>query len=580
MPRLSYAAPGVYVEEIPSAQQPIAGVGTNTVGFIGAVPDVVQIPVPNQDYDPVLAQLVLKVNDIKTKGDDTAKEDTDTLKNRIQDLKGKNIELGKVKDEKNDELVKNQGDLDSAKTVIADLESKPDDDADRKANLGPRKNEQKRYSKAVADLGREVEEIQKQIDLNQATMDAMQNTLDGKAPSTEPKKTSALCPYMLKPFTVQAKALETRLCTNFSEYTTLFGSFSAYSDDDPEKPMSPGHQALTHAVFGFFQNGGTRCFVARVTEPPDGKELPDLEAAVEKFESIEAVAIVAAPGRCDADTWDYLTAHCDICENRFAILDCCETPTADSSNPDVFDITVLNYDSPDYLDFLPQRDKNAAFYFPWIEVSDPAKKLQDQDPARQVPMKYQGRVYVPPSGHVAGIYARTDEQRGVHKAPANEPVIGALNVRHYISKPKQELLNPQGVNVIRNLNGNITVWGARTVGGDLNTEWKYINVRRLFLFLRDSIDHGTQWVVFEPNDRALWEKIRRNVSDFLRIVWRSGALFGSSPEEAYYVKCDDETNPPEERELGKVITEIGVAIVRPAEFVIFRITQTSGAKAS
>jgi phage tail sheath protein FI len=225
---------------------------------------------------------------------------------------------------------------------------------------------------------------------------------------------------------------------------------------------------------------------------------------------------------------------------------------------------------------LPQRSRNAAFYFPYIEVIDPAKQMQDQDPVRGKPARYWGRLYVSPSGHIAGIYARTDETRGVHKAPANSPILGALNVKYYISKQKQELLNPQGVNCIRNMNGNITVWGARTIGGDKNSEWKYINVRRFFLFLSESIDEGTQWVVFEPNDPALWGKIRRNVSAFLTNVWRSGALFGLTPEEAFYVKCDAETNPPEMRDLGMVVTEIGVAIVRPAEFVIFRVTQAIG----
>ncbi len=235
------------------------------------------------------------------------------------------------------------------------------------------------------------------------------------------------------------------------------------------------------------------------------------------------------------------------------------------------DLSLLNYDNLNNV--LPKTNKNAAFYFPYVEVMDPAKQLQDQDPARGVPLKQRGKVCVPPSGHVAGIYARTDEERGVHKAPANASVLGALNVKYYIGRPKHELLNPQGVNVIRNINGNITVWGARTIGGDKNTEWKYVSVRRLFLYLRESIDEGTQWVVFEPNDRALWGKIRRNVSAFLTNVWRAGALFGSTPAEAFYVKCDDETNPPEVREVGQVVTEIGVAIVRPAEFVIFRVTQ-------
>ena len=163
----------------------------------------------------------------------------------------------------------------------------------------------------------------------------------------------------------------------------------------------------------------------------------------------------------------------------------------------------------------------------------------------------------------------------MHKAPANAVVRGALEVKYYISRPKQELLNPQGVNCIRIMNGAVAVWGARTIGGDRNGEWKYINVRRFAGFLEESIDEA-QWVVFEPNDPTLWSKIRLNITAFLMNVWRNGALFGTTPEEAFYVKCDEELNPPEVRDLGQVITEIGVAIVRPAEFVIFRIAQFAG----
>ena len=148
-----------------------------------------------------------------------------------------------------------------------------------------------------------------------------------------------------------------------------------------------------------------------------------------------------------------------------------------------------------------------------------------------------------------------------------------MGLKYNLSKSQQDGLNPQGVNCIRNLNGNIRVWGARTAGGDANADLKYISVRRTLLFLSESIDEGTQWVVFEPNTPALWQKISRNVTAFLTNVWRSGALFGNTTQEAFYVKCDAETNPPELRELGQVVTEIGVAIVRPAEFVIFRISQ-------
>jgi phage tail sheath protein FI len=176
---------------------------------------------------------------------------------------------------------------------------------------------------------------------------------------------------------------------------------------------------------------------------------------------------------------------------------------------------------------------------------------------------------------MAGIYARVDQARGVHKAPANEKVIGALGLEYLVTSNEQGDLNKNGINVIRGFDGNIKVWGARTLGGDTNGEFKYINVRRLMNFMRESIDEGTQFVVFEPNNPALWQKIVRSVTAFLTNVWRDGALFGLTPEQAFFVKCDETTNPPEVRELGQVVTEIGVAIVKPAEFVIFRISQVT-----
>ncbi|MGH8609195.1 MAG: phage tail sheath family protein, partial [Gammaproteobacteria bacterium] len=335
--------------------------------------------------------------------------------------------------------------------------------------------------------------------------------------------------------------------------------------------------ALTHAAYGFFKNGGTKLFVTRIRpldkDKPGSYNPEELNHALDAIASIDAVAIVATPGLYDPAVWDKLVAHCDNCEDRFAILDGKPECNADTDakkmgiNDETLDISSVE---------PPPRAKNAAFYIPYIEVVDPAKQLQD--PALGIAQKYLGRTYVSPTGHIAGIYARVDEERGVHKAPANTPILGALNVRYYINKARQELLNPKGINCIRDMNGNITVWGARTIGGDANGEWKYISVRRFFLFLRESIDEGTQWCVFEPNDPQLWGKIRRNVSAFLTNVWRNGALFGLTPQEAFYVKCDAELNPPEVRDLGMVVTEIGVAIVRPAEFVIFRVTQSVGQK--
>jgi hypothetical protein len=372
-----------------------------------------------------------------------------------------------------------------------------------------------------------------------------------------------LKPYRLDTFEVAPDVLETKLCTNFTEFMDRFGPYPV------DAPEFDDHRALTHAVAGFFKNGGTRCFVARIEDDSQ------LEAALQKFESIDEIALLAAPGLVGQTNWNALVTHCTNMEDRFAILDCHEQVNEDQKS-DELDVKLLNYGGEKPSDFMPQRSKNAAFYFPYIEVVDPSKQLMDRDPKRDVWINNRGKLFVPPSGHVAGVYARVDEQRGVHKAPANEALFGATNVRYYIGKRHQELLNPQGVNCIRNINGAITVYGGRTVGGDRNTEWKYVNVRRVMLFLKESIDEGTQWVVFEPNDRALWAKIRLNVGAFLTRVWKSGALFGSTPQEAFYVKCDDETNPPEVRDVGQVVIEVGVSIVRPAEFVIFRVTQWAG----
>jgi phage tail sheath protein FI len=204
--------------------------------------------------------------------------------------------------------------------------------------------------------------------------------------------------------------------------------------------------------------------------------------------------------------------------------------------------------------------KYATLYWPWIKVFDPVAG--------------QAR-FVPPSGHVAGVWARSDEERGVHKAPANEILRGVLSLELNITKGEHDQLNPDGINCIRAFPGRgIRIWGARTLSSD--PAWRYLNVRRLFNYLEESILEGTQWVVFEPNDLDLWMRVKRTINAFLTRTWREGALFGASPEEAFFVKCDAETNPPDVIDAGQLIVEIGVAPVKPAEFVIFRIAQYSG----
>jgi phage tail sheath protein FI len=242
-----------------------------------------------------------------------------------------------------------------------------------------------------------------------------------------------------------------------------------------------------------------------------------------------------------------MIAHAELMGDRMAILD----PPPGMSPQQVRDwrADVAGYDS-----------KYAALYYPWIKIFDQSSGTN---------------VFVPPSGHMAGVWARSDGTRGVHKAPANEVLRGVVALQTQLTQAEQSVLNPLGVNCIRSFSGRgIRVWGARTLSSD--AEWRYLNVRRLFNYLEESILSGTQWVVFEPNDDALWARIRRTISAFLVMEWRKGALFGLTPDEAFYIKCDRETNPAESIDLGQVVCEVGVAPVKPAEFVIFRLAQLSG----
>ncbi|MEW6572484.1 MAG: phage tail sheath family protein [Bacillota bacterium] len=274
-------------------------------------------------------------------------------------------------------------------------------------------------------------------------------------------------------------------------------------------------------------------------------DTPGQRKGLTAFKEIDEISIVYAPNAATiAGLVSALVTHCENLKDRFAIIDA----EQGQSN-----ISALNprssYDT-----------KYAAFYYPWLKVYDPLSKSYK---------------LVPPGGHVAGIYARSDTERGVHKAPANEVVRGAVDLEFAITKGEQDILNLRGVNCIRAFPGRgIRVWGARTLSSD--PLWKYVNVRRLFLFLEESIDEGTQWVVFEPNDEKLWARVRQSITEFLTRVWKDGALMGTTPEEAFFVKCDRTTMTQDDIDNGRLICIIGVAPVKPAEFVIFRIAQWQG----
>jgi hypothetical protein len=379
--------------------------------------------------------------------------------------------------------------------------------------------------------------------------------------------------------------------------TTQTYTFTVTAAPDPSKQ---DEQPKTETLSGLtLQKGGNAYVVTKVnrdstlimleeTEPDTLAQRPPLKAGTYKLDETGSLATISpdqVQGNVDSrtgldglgavdeitmlcipdlmspaltddqrkDLQGKMVAHCDLAKDRMAILD---APL--EMGPQ--DILAWRSD-------MGWTSKFATLYYPWIEVMDPI----DNQP-----------IMVPPSGHVAGVWARTDATRGVHKAPANEVVMGANGLSFQVTGDEQGQMNQDGINCIRSFPGRgIRIWGARTLSTREDPEWRYINVRRLFNFVSESIMEGTQWAVFEPNDATLWTQLRISVTNFLTRVWRDGALFGATPGEAFYVKCDAETNPPDLVEAGQVTVEIGIAPVKPAEFVVFRISQfQAGAEAA
>lgn len=336
--------------------------------------------------------------------------------------------------------------------------------------------------------------------------------------------------------------------------------------DDGTLPSLPT-PALFNAVLGFFGNGGSRCYVVGLDQNNSLTGGVAGRAGLDLLETVDDVAMVAAPGLTDPGSYDLLMAHCEKMKDRIAVLD---APLAVS---DVTQLTIAatvpassaKGKAPDPSapagGLRPRQSNNGfgAVYYPWIQTRDAVTGAT---------------VDTPPSGHVMGVYARVDGTRGVYKAPANEPIVGAVGLSLPVAPQDQGILNPAGVNCIRSMSEGILIWGARTVAAEAS-EWRYVPVRRLFSMIEKSIERGTRWVVFEPNDEVLYKAIRRDASAFLTVLWRQGALRGATAEQAFFVKCDAETNPPEVVDAGQVVIVIGIAPVKPAEFVIFRIGQSS-----
>jgi hypothetical protein len=277
---------------------------------------------------------------------------------------------------------------------------------------------------------------------------------------------------------------------------------------------------------------------------------PDLRTGLQGMRNVEEISIVGIPGRVAPRVQQALVDHCELMRYRFAVLD---------SRPEPTDTIADTQAQRQQFD-----TKYAALYYPWLSIPDPYPESLTTIPDYAIP----------PSGHVLGVYARTDVDRGVHKAPANEVVRGIIGLRRKINKEQQDILNPYPVNInvirdFRDHNRGIRVYGGRVITSD--PDWKYVNVRRLLIFIEASIERGLQWVVFEPNAEPLWARVRRAITNFLTVVWRNGALEGVKPEEAFFVKCDRTTMTQTEIDNGQLIVLVGVAPVKPAEYVIVRI---------
>ena len=333
--------------------------------------------------------------------------------------------------------------------------------------------------------------------------------------------------------------IEPQLVTSFGAFARLYGGRIDAS-------------YLAWAIEGFFQNGGQRCWIGRITDERGNNDhvktvdfIGTSRSGLTALALIDEISILAIPDEVRPEYGTGLSfaviQQCERLKDRFGIV--C-APISAEPIENTHPLTNSSY---------------AALYVPWVKVSD---RTQPEG------------IFVPPSGHIAGVYASTDSQRGVHKAPANVTLRGVLDLQINITNQQQELLNPRGVNCLRDFRANgrgIRIWGARTMSAD--PEWHYISVRRFVIYLQESIEQGTGWVVFEPNDEPLWDKVGRSIENFLTILWRDGALVGARPDEAFFVRCDRTTMTQADLDSGRLVCEIGVALLRPAEFTILRLSQ-------
>jgi phage tail sheath protein FI len=587
---MEYHTPGVYVREVDSGAKPIASVATSIPGFIGMFPytpgvDAVAIDATDGERSltgKVLPQLVDTSGSIKaanaaeavnalTEAFRFSRAGVKNLKTLL-DLNGHKATIGKGGPGKTKITVGKESVEVSADSLDTQGRVVTDDEA------------------AVEDL---LNQVHAQFELDKPKPKAAKDLLEVYGfEFSGAKGTALLSEYSVAPFSVTNKSEFFRwLQSYFAQYmveTRSIEDLVGRSIDDADDAADAVFEALTSddklkdefrswlsqpsvfnfvsGVNGFYDNGGGKAYVYMMgTQNLEGsiRENQADKLGLYAFDDCDDMSIHVAPGLTPTQQKEMLE-HCETNKNRFAILD---GPMLSGGDMDI-----------------PASDKGyGAMYVPWVKVTKPSWYEGSQDmnvagPMRRKLMKAdKNEMYAPPSGHVAGLFARVDTDRGVHKAPANEILMGITGLSQNINRLEQGQYNDRGINVIRIFKDRgIRVWGARTLATKSDPSWKYVNVRRLFIMVEQSILSGMQWAVFEPNDKFLWSKLTRDVRAYLLRVWRSGALFGNTPDDAFYVKCDGETNPRYLIDAGQVNVQIGICPVKPAEFVVFSIGQWDG----
>ncbi len=586
---MEYHTPGVYIREVDSGAKPIASVATSIPGFLGMFaydPAVDAVAISASDgtrtiSGKVVPALVDTAGKVAGDAGDAVTALTEAFRLKRSGVK----DLGALLQLNGHKASIGKGG--AGKTKITVGKTSVEVDAKALDTAG----------KVITDDEAAVEELLNAVHA--------QFALDKPAPKTAKellevygyefqgaRGTALMSEYSVPPFSVTNKSEFFRwLQSYFAQFlveTRSIEDLVGRSIDDPDDAADAVFEALTSddnlkdqfkawlsqpsvfnfvaGVNGFYDNGGGKSYVYLMGVQNMDCSIRENQAdklGLYAFDDIDDMAIHVATGLSFNQKREMLE-HCETRKDRFAILD---GPIVSSGDMDI-----------------PASAKGyGALYVPWLKVTKPSWFAGEQDitvrgPLRRKLMKAdKNELYVPPSGHIAGLFARVDTERGVHKAPANEVVMGITGLTQNINRIEQGQYNDRGINVIRIFKDRgIRVWGARTLATKSDPSWKYINVRRLFIMIEQSIMQGMQWAVFEPNDKFLWSKLTRDVRAYLMRVWRSGALFGNTPEEAFYVKCDAETNPRYLIDAGQVNVQVGICPVKPAEFVIFAIGQWDG----